>query len=127
MKITSHFNMGEFKCKDGTEVPQRYRGNVVALTGVLEKVRAHFNAPVTIVSGYRTKEYNTRCGGSAKSKHLTASAADMRVSGHGAEEVARVLERMIDDGTIPQGGIGVYPSQNFVHYDIRLTRARWVG
>jgi len=127
LKITAHFNMNEFKCKDGAEVPHRYRGNVVALVGVLEKLRKHFDSPITVISGYRTKEYNLRCGGMPKSKHLDASAADMRVSGHAAEDVAKVLEDMIADGTIPQGGIGVYPSQNFVHYDIRLKRARWRG
>lgn len=127
MKITAHFNMDEFKCKDGTEVPQRYRGNVIALTGVLERLRSHFGAPITIISGYRTKEYNLRCGGMPRSKHLTAQAADIRVSGHGAEEVAKVLEEMIGSGEVPQGGVGTYVSQNFVHYDIRLTRARWKG
>ena len=127
MKVTAHFSMSEFKCKDGTEVPARYQGNVAALCLALEQVRARLNAPITIISGYRTKTYNTKCGGSTRSKHLTASAADVRVSGHSPEDVAKLLEELISSGVIPQGGIGVYPTQNFVHYDVRLTRARWKG
>ena len=127
MKITAHFNINEFKCKDGTAVPARYQGNVMALCLALEHLRAKLGSPITIISGYRTKEYNLRCGGMPRSKHLNASAADCRVSGHSPEDVASALEELIADGTIPQGGIGTYPSQNFVHYDIRGTRARWKG
>ena len=42
-------------------------------------------------------------------------------------EVAACLEELIADGVIPQGGIGVYPSQNFTHYDVRLSKARWTA
>lgn len=127
MKITAHFNINEFKCKDGTAVPARYQGNVMALCLALEHLRARLGSPIAIISGYRTKEYNLRCGGMPRSKHLNASAADFRVSGHSPEDVASVLEELIADGTIPQGGIGTYSSQNFVHYDIRGNRARWKG
>ena len=127
MKPTKHFSMSEFKCKDGTDVPARYQGNVIALCMVLERLRDQFNTPITIISGYRTKEYNLRCGGMPKSKHLTASAADIRVADQDPETVAAELEDLIGIGRIPQGGIGVYVSSNFVHYDIRGRKARWRG
>jgi uncharacterized protein YcbK (DUF882 family) len=51
----------------------------------------------------------------------------VRVKGVEPAEVAEILEQLIADGVIPQGGIGVYPSQNFVHYDVRGKKARWKG
>jgi hypothetical protein len=39
------------------------------------------------------------------------------------KEVALVIEGLIEQGKIKQGGIGIYPS--WVHYDIRGTKARW--
>ena len=80
-----------------------------------------------IISAYRTKEYNKRVGGASRSQHLTGKAADIRLSGKTPDEVSACLEELIAEGTIPQGGIGVYPSQNFTHYDVRLSKARWNG
>ena len=127
MQITSHFNMGEFKCKDGTEVPDDLQGNTIALVMALEHLRGEVNEPITIISGYRTQKYNRECGGSTKSQHLKAKAADIRVRGFAPSDVATILEELIASGTIPQGGIGIYEMQNFVHYDVRGKRARWKG
>ena len=127
MKPTAHFSMSEFDCKDGTDVPTRYHGNVIALCLVLEHLRAKFDVPIAIISGYRTKAYNLRCGGMPRSKHLTGSAADIRVSGQDPVAVAAELEDLIARGVIPQGGVGIYMSSNFVHYDIRGRKARWRG
>ena len=80
---------------------------------------------MTIISGYRTVPYNKRCGGSKKSQHLEGIAADIRVKGVEPQEVADVIESLISDGRCLEGGIGVYPSQNFVHYDFRGDKARW--
>ena len=80
---------------------------------------------MTIISGYRTEPYNVRCGGSKKSQHLEGIAADIRVKGVSPREVADVIEGLIADGRCLEGGIGVYQSQNFVHYDFRGDKARW--
>jgi len=32
---------------------------------------------------------------------------------------------LIRAGKMKEGGVGLYVSQGFVHYDIRGTRARW--
>lgn len=127
MQATAHFNSSEFDCKDGTTVPEPYMGNVVALCLALEHLRLVVDEPITIISGYRTRKYNRKCGGAEKSQHLAGKASDIRVEGKTPEEVAAILEDLIRSGTIPQGGIGVYPKQNFVHYDIRGKRARWKG
>jgi hypothetical protein len=38
-------------------------------------------------------------------------------------EVKNVIELLISEGRMEQGGIGLYPT--FVHYDIRGEKARW--
>ena len=127
MQITAHFNLSEFKCKDGTDVPDDLVGNTMALALSLEQLRAEVSAPITIISGYRTQAYNRTCGGATSSQHLLSKAGDIRVLGFTPTDVAAILEELIANGDIPQGGIGVYELQNFVHYDVRGKRARWKG
>ena len=127
MKITGHFNLDEFKCKDGTGVPEELQGYTMALATCLERIRAEFDKPIQIISGYRTPEYNKKCGGAKHSQHVKGKAADLRINGVSVADFASTIERLINDGAIIQGGIGTYPSQNFVHYDIRGNRARWKG
>ena len=127
MQITGHFNLDEFKCKAGPAVPEELQGYTMALATCLERIRAEFNCPMQVISGYRTPEYNKRCGGSKNSQHVKGKAADLRIAGITVADLASTIERLIEDGAIIQGGIGTYPSQNFVHYDIRGNRARWKG
>lgn len=121
--LTTHFNWEEFDCKDGTEVPLIYRGNLQLLATNLEILRRVINRPIKIVSGYRTIAHNKAISGAKLSQHLTASAADIKVKGRTPKEVANMIEKLILDGRMSQGGIGVYPT--WVHYDIRGTKARW--
>ena len=73
-----HFKVREFACKDGSDpvfVSPR-------LAGVLEAIRTHFGAPVTITSGYRTPAHNAATRGSSpRSQHLYGLAADIQVEG----------------------------------------------
>lgn len=48
---------------------------------VLEPVRAHFNAPVVISSGYRSAELNRFMGGAPNSQHTLGQAADIEIPG----------------------------------------------
>lgn len=125
MQLTKHFSLKEFACNDadGTAVPAQYIGHVTRLAHQLQIIRDFFNAPVRINSGYRTKAYNAKVGGAADSQHLTASAADIVVTGFSALQVARAIEGLMRIGAVEQGGLGVYP--DFVHLDIRGHKARW--
>jgi len=127
MQITGHFNLDEFACKDGTGVPEDFQGYTMALATCLERIRQEFNTPIQVISGYRTPEYNRKCGGSKNSQHLIGKAADIHIAGVTVADLAGTIERLIEEGAIIQGGIGTYPKQGFVHYDIRGNRARWNG
>ena len=59
---------------------------------VLEPVRAHFDAPVIVSSGYRSLRLNTAISGSASSQHCKGEAADFTVRGHSNIEVCRWME-----------------------------------
>lgn len=124
MKLTKNFSRQEFDCKDGTIVPAKYLLNVKEVADNLQALRDYLEVPVSITgSGYRTPKHNKKVGGAKFSQHLTASGADINAQGYEPKQLAEVIELLILKGKMKQGGIGVYP--NFVHYDIRGTKARW--
>ncbi len=123
MKLTANFNSEEFNCNDGTKVPCDYMGNVGVLSAQLQQLRDHIGIPIHINSSYRTKAYNTSVGGSPKSQHLEAKAADIRTDEHTPKELAEIVETLIEEGKMKIGGLGIYPT--FIHVDTRETKARW--
>ena len=116
-QLSANFKVREFACQDGSDpifiAP--------ALVEVLQKIRSHFQSPVTVNSGYRTPGHNKKVEGAAYSQHLYGTAADIRVKGVSPEAVAAFVETLLPDS----GGIGVYPT--FVHVDVREKRSRWKG
>ncbi|EJR8791012.1 peptidase M15 family protein, partial [Campylobacter coli] len=55
MKNNPYFKIDEFKCKCGKcKLPQDIPSD--ELVDILCEIRAHYNAPVIINSGYRCKE-----------------------------------------------------------------------
>ena len=122
-KLTENFSLQEFQCKDGSDIPNEYLPNVIQLANNLQVLRDFIKKPITINSGYRSPKHNVKIGGVKNSQHLVAKASDIRVEGITPKELAKVIESLIKDGKMQQGGIGVYPT--FLHYDIRGTKARW--
>jgi uncharacterized protein YcbK (DUF882 family) len=123
MKLTENFNLSEFDCNDGSETPCEVIVNLKEVALNLEVLRKKIGKPILINSGYRTKEYNQRVGGSPKSQHLLGKAADIRVTGLNPKQIHKMIWELIEQGEMKQGGLGLY--ENFVHYDIRGNKARW--
>lgn len=124
MQITKNFSIHEFDCKDGTKVPKEFYKNVKELAENLQVLRDYINEPVMITgSGYRTPSHNKKVGGAKNSQHLTASGADINAKNYTPRKLAVVIEKLIKEGKMKEGGIGIY--KGFVHYDIRGTKARW--
>lgn len=46
-------------------------------TEIFDKVREHFNKPLTVSSFFRCKALNSKIGGSATSQHMTGEAIDI--------------------------------------------------
>jgi uncharacterized protein YcbK (DUF882 family) len=123
MQLTNNFSLNEFACKDGTPVPDELKPNVQALAEQLQILRDYLNEPIHINSGYRTPAYNKKIGGKPNSYHMKAMAADITVKSKTPKQLASVVEKLIANGTLKIGGIGVYPG--FVHVDTRNRKSRW--
>ena len=123
MKLTKNFNLQEFECKCGCDMPLEVYENVIKLAGELQKLRTYLDRPIKINSAYRCPEHNSKIGGSKNSQHLLGKASDIVVESLKPAEVFIIIEDLIDFGELLQGGLGNY--QTFTHYDIRKTKARW--
>ena len=114
VKLGKHFIVKEFACKDGSPVVfiDDY------LYTILDILREKLGKPVIITSGYRTPEWNKKAGGAKYSYHMRGMAADIRVNGMSAKELANKLNAIVPD----ECGIIVYNS--WVHFDVRTSKYR---
>jgi uncharacterized protein YcbK (DUF882 family) len=120
MKLTENFDSSEFACKDGTPVPENLLCNVQELAENLQVLRDDVKKPVNIQSGFRTKSHNTKVGGAARSQHLIAKAADIKIPGLTPEQVGAKIRDLVKAGKMKKGGLSVYPT--FTHYDVGPAR-----
>ena len=123
MQLEKNFKLVEFACKDGTSVPEELMDNVKLLAKNLQVIRDYIESPLVIISGYRSKKYNTRIGGARRSQHMLAKAGDLKSYLHTPPQLKEIIEKLIKDGKIMKGGVGLY--NTFVHYDVRGRNARW--
>ena len=83
------------------------------------------HAPYQVISGYRSPASNAAMharssGVASKSLHMEGKAMDIRVAGRALADVHRTALAM------GLGGVGYYPSSDFVHVDTGRVR-QWVG
>ena len=122
MKLTTNFSLNEFN-KRNYNVPTDVLRNLLELAKNLQVLRDEVKKPIKITSGYRPAELNAKVGGATKSRHITGQAADFKIEGYTPKQVAAIIEKLIAEGKIKQGGLGTYST--WVHYDTRGTAARW--
>lgn len=126
MEITEHFSREEFDCHDGTPYPKEWIADrLKPLCEALEEMRAIGTGPMHITSGYRTESWNHSVGGAKDSQHVQGRAADIQLFGIPPVVLHAAIERLIEEGKIPDGGLGLY--SRWVHYDQRGSHARWKG
>jgi uncharacterized protein YcbK (DUF882 family) len=156
--VSEHFKLGDFVTKDQSDVWPKYVVLDRRLLDKLELTIAQLHAmgyPVkglTIMSGFRTPQYNEQGvgpgGRSAVSRHQYGDAADVypdddhdgrlddlnhdgRVDLKDAAILASAADAVERKDPDLVGGIGIYPATSshgpFVHIDARGTKARWNG
>ena len=123
MKLSINFSLSEFACNDGSETPCEVQVNLKEVALNLQQLRDYLGVPITVNSGYRSPAYNKKVGGASKSQHLLGKAADITVPNKRPVQVKAIIEKLISEGKMKNGGIGLYPT--FVHYDVRDLPARW--
>lgn len=154
LKISPHFTLGQFLCKQASGYPKF----VVLRPRLLQKLELllqDINAQgiatdsLVVMSGYRTPYYNRAIGNVSASRHLYGGAADVYVD---VAPKDGVMDDLNGDGKVNLqdatylyqradslvkrtgrkdlvGGVGRYNSNSahgpFVHVDVRGSRARW--
>lgn len=120
MNLSGHFSIEEFFSKD-TLADLKHRNInpqwLIAreLIERLELIRAHFNAPLKITSGYRSPAQNYLAKGKDYSFHLFGRACDFVVEGIPNEAVQAYCKSVFDSG-------GLGSSKDFTHLDVRWSK-----
>lgn len=125
-QLSQHFALAELDCQCGCSLPTPVLRRLRRLAYALEVIRAEVGEPVQVISGYRCAARNRAVGGAVHSRHLEGDAADIQVQGRTGRELRETIERLINAGRIPEGGLGTYADRALTcHYDLRPMRARW--
>ena len=89
MKISEHLDLSEVTRSESAkrkgisnEPTAEHLENFKKLAeNIFEPIRNHFNVPIHISSGYRSKALNTSIGGSLTSQHCSGEAIDIDMDG----------------------------------------------
>lgn len=112
LKLSPHFRVGEFACKDGSDAVLISE----ELVDMLEKLRSRLGCSININSGYRTVAHNRAVGGSLTSKHCYGLAADIICKRGGKTIPAKEVCCAAQSLGFP--GIG-YITAGATHLDVR--------
>jgi uncharacterized protein YcbK (DUF882 family) len=157
-QVSEHFKLKDFLTKGQADVWPKYMLLNPKLLDKLEltiqelQAMGHPVKHVTVMSGFRTPNYNYTGGnteGRANlSRHMYGDASDIfidndgngvmddlngdgRVDVHDAEVILQAVERVERAHPELVGGVGVYSASSghgpFTHIDVRGYRARWRG
>lgn len=89
MKISEHLELSELIRSESAKrhgiknmpTPEHIENLKELAEKVFETIRGHFNVPIRISSGYRSKELNAKVGGSKTSDHSFGRAIDIDMDG----------------------------------------------
>lgn len=103
-KITEHFmyseviesNIANSMRMDNNPSPELLIKIKLVAENILEKVRAHFNAPIKITSWYRCPALNQILSNNPNSQHIKGEAVDFIVSGISNMEISKYIRDHLD-------------------------------
>ena len=129
-----HFSAGEFTSYFGavrkgvtnSTPPRALWKNIVPALRIVDELREVLGRPCTILSSYRSPDYNRAVGGVTASQHMDFRALDIAFDGIPPRLVFEKLSAWRAQGKFT-GGLGLYPGAGFVHIDTRSSNATWKG
>lgn len=93
--------------------------NLMRVAALLEQVRALFNKPIVVNSGYRSKIVNDYIGSKDTSQHRIGCAADINIHGKTPREVVEAIVK----SDIPYDQV-IQEFDSWVHISVPDTAAR---
>lgn len=102
--------------------PKSLWPNIVGVAKALDTLRSRTDADVSIISAFRTPQYNACISSSSRSVQMRFLGIDLSSSNWTAQELAKFFRKIREEGVF-EGGIGEY--RTYVHIDARGTRANW--
>ena len=126
MKLSQHFTLEELTVsttaarKGWDNTPNATETtNLVRVALLLEQVRALFNKPIVVNSGYRSKVVNDYIGSKDTSQHRIGCAADITIPGKTPREVVEAIVK----SDIPYDQV-IQEFDSWVHISVPDTAAR---
>lgn len=140
IKLSEHFQLSEFKCRNGVMPPANFQNTIRPTVAFLEAMRLATNIlayaktgdpklktiGLVITSGFRTKEYNEQCGGAKQSRHVSGHAVDFKPTIPYSKEIITynefcfLAEKVDDYFEFKPYRLGFYPSKGnnaWIHID----------
>ena len=121
MQLSPNFSLAELTRSEtatarglSNDPMPRHLENLRRLAGVLEQTRTLVGKPVLVTSGYRSPPVNRAVGGVPNSAHALGFAADIRVDGMTAIELAR----RIRDSAIRYDQLILETGRRIVHISV---------
>ena len=124
-KLSDHFRVREFRCKDGTD-KILIESKVIT---TLEKVYDHFDCSKIIInSGYRTPTHDKKVGGSGRGSHCEGKAVDfVAYDKKGNKIPSKNIVLYLEDLGILGIGYRCGRSSTATHMDINYRSKKWYG
>lgn len=124
-RLSPHFRIREFRCKDGSDKILIESG----LPEYLEKVYAHFNcSKVNITSGYRTAKHDKAVGGRGAGNHVQGKAVDFAAYDKDGKVIpSSDVALYLEDIGVKGIGYRCGGSLNATHMDINYRIKKWYG
>ena len=110
----------ELACHDGTPYPDLWLDRALVLAAEFEEIRKRCeDRPITVLSAYRTDQYNLLVGGAKDSQHLYGRALDLETPFGLSLEAFRAIikEVALERGILK--GLGFYSDRTGTHIDCR--------
>ena len=108
--MARYFNTSEFLCRCCGGGANIISPDLIHRLDILRETYGH---PIYVSCGYLCPRHNAEVGGVYNSQHVRGTAADIYVDGNYEQFYNFVYNSRLFDG------LGYYPTQEFVHVDIR--------